>query len=83
MHFSSYSKSEIYHTQEKEIDEDLLEMTSKVRTLEGGRGGPAKSVWLVWGEGGSSNRKRTYAIIFFSQICYKIEIKLFIKLTYF
>ena len=44
MHFSSYSKSEIYHTEEKEIDEDLLEMTSKVRTLERGRGGPAKSV---------------------------------------
>lgn len=44
MHFSSYSKSEIFHTQEKEIDEDLLEITSKVRTLEGERGGSAKSV---------------------------------------
>ena len=53
MHFSSYSKSEIFHTQEKEIDEDLLEITSKVRTLEGERGGPAKSVLArLWGKGG-------------------------------
>ena len=53
MHFSSYSKSEIFHTQEKEIDEDLLEITSKVRTLEGERGGPDKSVLArLGGKGG-------------------------------
>ena len=44
---------------------------------EGGGGGSAKSELtpMGWGERGRFILKRTYAIIFFSQARYKIEIK--------
>ena len=52
-----------------------LRVIHKVRALERGRGGPANNVLARIKEGERFIFKRTYAIKFFSQVRYKIEIK--------
>ena len=56
------------------ISKLINKVIHKVRTLRGGRGGPAKSVPSRMGERRGLICKRTYVIIFFSQIRKKIEI---------
>ena len=53
----------------------MLGVIHTVDTLGGGRGGPLKAYWLAVGEGGRFNYRRTYVMIFFSQVLYKIETK--------
>ena len=56
------------------ISKLINKVIHKVCTLRGGRGGPAKSVPSRMGERRGLICKRTYVIIFFSQIRKKIEI---------
>ena len=54
----------------------LVRSSIKNKSSEQRRGGPAKNVLThMRGGGKRSSCKRTYAIIFFSLVLYKIEIK--------
>ena len=52
----------------------LLGVIHIVRTLRGGKGGPAKSVLARIEGRGSFGCKRTYAIVFFSQFRKKVQL---------